>query len=42
MKLTMIEKNKKKSTDIPLELLLNAVKVNLPSNILEKNNPWKK
>ena len=30
------QENKKKSTDIPLELLLDAVKVNLPSNILEK------
>ena len=30
------EENKKKSTDIPLELLLDAVKVNLQSNILEK------
>lgn len=29
------EENKKKSTNIPLELLLDAVKVNLPSNILE-------
>ena len=30
------KENKKKSTDIPLELLLDAVKSNLPSNILEK------
>ena len=28
--------NKKQSSDIPIELLLDAVKTNLPSNILEK------